>query len=69
MTRAELAASAISRGSGFRREEPAAMKQRSALQWGLLQIATTSRFRRQKTTTHAFIAKSHKTVHTFFDEF
>ncbi|MGO3984624.1 hypothetical protein ABI582_09555 [Pseudomonas sp. SAS7] len=45
------------------------MKQRSALQWGSLQIATTSRFRRQKTTTHAFIAKRHKTVHTFFDEF
>jgi len=41
----------------------------SALQWGSLQIATMSRFRRQKTTTHTFIAKRHKTVHAFFDEF
>jgi hypothetical protein len=50
-------------------EETAAMKQPSALQWGPLQIATTSRFRRQKTADHSFIAKRHKTVHTFFDEF
>jgi len=47
----------------------AALKHPSALQWGLLQIAIMSRFRRQKTNAHTFIAKRHKTVHTFFDEF
>ncbi|EKT4481603.1 hypothetical protein [Pseudomonas putida] len=36
---------------------------------GSLQIAITSRFRRQKNIAHTFIAKRHKTVHTFFDEF
>ncbi|MDH1930288.1 hypothetical protein ACQKF2_22215 [Pseudomonas hunanensis] len=41
----------------------------SALQQGTLQTAITPRIRRQKFDAHPFIAKRHKTVHTFFDEF
>ncbi len=40
----------------------------SALQQGTLQTAITPLIRRQKSSTLAFIAKRHKTVHTFFDE-
>ncbi|XBG33241.1 hypothetical protein ABH853_10400 [Pseudomonas sp. 13.2] len=55
--------------SGFTREEASSPYPFSALQQGTLQTAITPLIRRQKSSAPTFIAKRHKTVHTFFDEF
>ncbi|UQB78389.1 hypothetical protein KI429_27145 [Pseudomonas shirazica] len=65
----ELKISAKPVGAALAAKRPAAITHLPALQQGTLHIAITPEIRRQKIDTPSLIAKRHKTVRSFFDEF